>query len=73
MCETDYFESVAIYAKCKKYLKVNKNLPSTEEAQLPFLLNQFQATNIKIVCANALGKVGNEAQTIFYLLPLRKD
>jgi hypothetical protein len=71
--EINFFASVAIFAKCKKYLKINENPPSTQEAQLSFLLNQFQATDIKIAFANAIGKVGSEAQTIFYPLPLCKD
>jgi hypothetical protein len=64
---------MAIFAECKKYLEVNKNPPSTQEAQLLFLLNQFQATDIKIAFTIAIDKVGSQAQTIFYPLPLCKD
>jgi hypothetical protein len=65
-----FFDSIAIFAKYEKSLKVNGNPPSSQEAQLSFLLNQFQAIDIKIAFANAIGKVGSEAQTIFYPLPL---
>jgi hypothetical protein len=71
--EINCFDSVAIFAKYKKYLKVKENPPSTQEAQLSFLLNQFQATDIKSAFANTIGKVGSEAQTIFYPLPLCKE
>jgi hypothetical protein len=68
--EINCFNSVAIFAQCKKYLKVNENPPSSQKAQLSFLLNQFQATDTKFAFANAIGKVGSEAQTIFNPLPL---
>jgi hypothetical protein len=73
MYEIYFFDSLTIFAKCKKYLKVNENPPSSQEAQLSFLLNQFQATYIKIAFAYAIGKIGSEVQIIFYPLPLCKD
>jgi hypothetical protein len=73
MYEIIFLDSIAIFAECKKYLKVNENPPSSQEAQLSFLLNQFQVTDIKIVFTNVIGKVGSEAQTIFYPLPLCND
>ncbi len=63
--EINFFDFVAIFTKCKKYLKVNEVPPSNQEAQLSFLLNQFQAADIKIAFANAIGKVGSEAQISF--------
>ncbi len=73
MYKINVFDSVAIFAECKMYLKVNENPPSSQEAQHSFLLNQFQATDNKIAFANAIGKVSIEAQTIFYSFPLCKE
>ncbi len=42
-----------------------KSLQAIRKPNSHFLLNQFQATDIKIAFANAIGKVGSEAQISF--------
>ena len=50
-----------------------KNIPDTQEEQLLFLLSKFDASEIKIAFADAIGKVGKAAREVFYPLPLRKE
>ncbi len=50
-----------------------KNLPSTLEEQLTFLLEKYPASDMKTAFADTIGKVGKAARKAFYPLPLRKE
>ncbi len=50
-----------------------KNLPSTQEEQLTFLLGKYPASDIKTAFADAIGKVGKAARKALYPLPLREE
>jgi hypothetical protein len=70
--DIDWFDSAATKNKCLKHLSI-KNLPSTQEEQLTFLLGKYPASDIKTAFADTIGKVGKAARKAFYPLPLRKE
>ncbi len=65
----DWFDSAATKNECLKHLSI-KNLPSTQEEQLTFLLGKYPTSDIKTAFADAIGKVGKAARKAFYPLPL---
>jgi hypothetical protein len=69
--DIDWLDLVSTKNECLKYADI-KNLPSTQEGQLTFLLNKFEASDIKTAFADAIGKVGKAAR-VFYPLPPRKE
>ena len=70
--DIDWFDSAATKNECLKHLSI-KNLPSTQEEQLTFLLGKYPASDIKTAFADTIGKVGKAARKAFYPLPLRKE
>jgi hypothetical protein len=70
--EVDWFNSTPTKMECLKNTSEN-NLPFTQEEQISFLLNKYQISNIKVVFADAIGKVGTAARNFFYPLLHRKD
>ena len=70
--DIDWFDSSAIKNKCLKYTHIT-NLPDTQEGQITFLLSKFETSVIKTAFADAIGKVGKAARTVFYPLPPRKE
>jgi hypothetical protein len=70
--DTDWFNSMSAKNECLKHTSV-KNLPVTQEEQLTFLLDKYQTSKIKMVFADAIGKVGTAARKAFYPLPHCKD
>jgi hypothetical protein len=70
--DIDWFDSSAIKNECLKYTHI-MNLPDTQEGQITFLLSKFETSIIKTAFADAIGKVGKAARTVFYPLPPRKE
>ncbi len=70
--DIDWFDLSATKNKCLKYTHIT-NLPDTQEGQITFLLSKFKTSVIKTVFADAIGKVGKAARTVFYPLPPRKE
>ncbi len=70
--DINWFNSTATKNKCLKHLSI-KNLPSTQEEQLTFLLGKYPASDIKTAFADTIGKVGKAAGKAFYPLSLRKE
>ncbi len=70
--DIDWLDSSATNNKCLKYAHIKK-LPSTQERKLSFLLSKFETSDIKTAFADAIGRVGKPAKTVFYPLPLRKE
>ncbi len=68
----DWFNSTSNKSEWLKHTS-NKNLPVTQEGQLTFLLDKYQTSEIKMVFADAIGKVGTAARKAFYPLPHCKD
>jgi hypothetical protein len=62
----------AIKNECLKYTHIT-NLPDTQEGQITFLLSKFKMSIIKTAFADAIGKVGKAARTVFYPLPPHKE
>jgi hypothetical protein len=70
--KVDWFNSMSTKNECLKHTSKN-NLPDIQEEQITFLLNKYQTSDIKTVFADAIGKVGTDAQKIFYPLPHQED
>ncbi len=70
--DINWFNLAATKKECLKHLSI-KNLPSTQEEQLNFLLGKYPASDIKTAFADTIGKVGKAARKAFYPLPLRKE
>ena len=70
--DIDWLDSSATNNECLKYAHIKK-LPSTQEGKLSFLLSKFETSDIKTAFADAIGRVGKPAKTVFYPLPLRKE
>jgi hypothetical protein len=70
--EVDWFNSTSTKNEYLKHTSKN-NLPVTQEEQIPFLLNKYQTSNIKMAFADAIGKVGTAARKFFYPPPHCKD
>jgi hypothetical protein len=70
--DIDWFDLSAIKNECLKYTHIT-NLPDTQEGQITFLLSKLETSVIKTVFADAIGKVGKAARTVFYPLPPRKE
>jgi hypothetical protein len=68
----DWYNSTLTKNKCLKHT-FEKNLPVSQEGQLTFLLGKYQTSEIKMVFADAIGKVGTAARKAFYPLPLCKE
>ncbi len=58
--------------QCMKYLKHSVNLLINQERQLMFLLNKFQAREIKAFFYKLIGKVGGLATSVFLPMSVRK-
>jgi hypothetical protein len=68
----DSFDSTLTINKCLKHTS-EKNLPVSQEGQLTFLLGKYQTSKIKMVFADAIGKVDTVARKAFYPLSLCKE
>jgi phage FluMu gp28-like protein len=70
--EIDWLDPKTTQIEILKYLSI-KNLPPTQEQKLTFLLEKYQASDIKTAFADLIGRIGDPARKAFYPPPTHKD